>query len=275
MRGIFKSGIGILTAVVAVLLGIPAMAQSGGVSVKMKLTDSKTGEAVGFATVSLTEGKADKPYKYVLSTSEGDATFENVKNGTYTLKAELMGYKAFTQTVKVEGKDIALGTLKMAQDAKVLDAANVSAAGNPIIIKKDTVEYNASSFKTTDNDMLEELLKKLPGVEVSTDGSVTVNGESVSKVTIDGKTFFLDDPTLATKNIPAKIVEKVKVVDKKSDQAIFTGIDDGERETVIDISVYKGMMNGWVGDVMAGGGHDLQTDEAQSLLANGNNTKTR
>lgn len=167
-----------------------------------------------------------------------------------------MGYKPLEKEVKVEGR-LDLGVLKMREDAKLIDAASVSAVGNPIIMKKDTIEYNASSFKTSDNDMLEDLLKKLPGVEVSSDGTVTANGETIKKITIDGKTFFLDDPQLATKNIPAKIVEKVKVVDRKSEQARFTGIDDGQEETIIDLSNYKGMMDGWFGNVMAGGGHDL------------------
>ncbi|MDY0168452.1 MAG: hypothetical protein RBS80_18025, partial [Thermoguttaceae bacterium] len=139
-----------------------------------------------------------------------------------------------------------------------------------IIVKKDTVEYQASSFKTTDNDMLEDLLKKLPGVEVSSDGTVTANGKTISKITIDGKTFFLNDPQLATKNIPAKIVEKVKVLEKKSDEAEFTGINDGNEETVIDLSVMKGMMNGWFGDVAAGGGYDLRNavSDEESAIAN-------
>ena len=182
-------------------------------------------------------------------------------------------------------------------DKQVLDAASVSATGNPIVIKKDTIEYNATSFKTTDNDMLEDLLKKLPGVEVGSDGSVTANGQTISKITIDGKTFFLDDPQLASKNIPAKIVDKVKVVQKKSDQAQFTGIDDGQEETVIDLSIQKGMMNGVFGNVMAGAGHDWLenttngngdwryqgaafagrfTEKSQlSLIFNGNNTNNR
>ena len=95
-------------------------------------------------------------------------------------------------------------------------------------------------------------MKKLPGVEVGTDGSITANGETIKKITIDGKTFFLDDPQLASKNIPAKIVDKIKVVEKKSDQAMFTGIDDGEEETVIDLKLRPGMAKGWFGNVMAG-----------------------
>ena len=225
-------------------------------TVRMDLVDARTEEPVGFATASLTVKGDKSPVKYVLADSEGKASLQKVKKGTYVLRAELLGYVTHEQEIKVEG-NIDLGTIRMKEDVKILDAASVSAVGNPIIVKKDTIEYNASSFKTSDNDMLEDLLKKLPGVEVNSDGSITANGETIKKITIDGKTFFLDDPQLATKNIPAKIIEKVKVVEKKSDQAMFTGIDDGQEETIIDLSVMKGMMNGWFGNVMAGGGHDV------------------
>ena len=225
-------------------------------SVALKLTDEKTGDPIGFATVSLTVKGEENALKYALSDRDGEAVITKVKKGRYILKAELMGYKTYLQEVEVN-KKLDVGTIKMAEDAEVIDAASVSAVGNPIIVKKDTIEYNASSFKTSDNDMLEDLLKKLPGVEVSSDGTVTANGETVKKITIDGKTFFLDDPQLATKNLPANIVEKVKVVERKSEQARFTGIDDGQDETIIDLSIYKGMMNGWFGNIMAGGGHDV------------------
>lgn len=284
---------GFVIAMVLLLTAFPAYAQN--VSVKMMLSDEKSGEPLGFATVSLVENGADKVYKYILSTAEGKAEFTGVKRGSFKVRVELMGYKTYEIPVKVEGKSIDLGTLAISEDVQVLDAAKVSAVGNPILVKKDTIEYNASSFKTTDNDMLEDLLKKLPGVEVGTDGTITANGETITKITIDGKTFFLDDPQLATKNIPAKIVEKVKVVEKKSDQAQFTGIDDGDEETVIDLSLRPGMMKGWFGNVQAGGGHDLQqtwsdgdwryqgaamvgrfTDKSQlSIILNGNNTNNR
>lgn len=244
-----------MAALLMCLVYTPAYSQSTN-TIKLKLEDSKTGEPVGFATVSLTPEGEEKADKYVLSDSDGQATITKVKKGSYQLKAEIMGYKAHSQKISVE-KSLDLGIIRMQEDAEIIDAASVSAVGNPIIMKKDTIEYNASSFKTSDNDMLEDLLKKLPGVEVSSDGSVTANGETIKKITIDGKTFFLDDPQLATKNIPANIVEKVKVVEKKSEQARFTGIDDGQEETIIDLSVYKGMMNGWFGNVMAGGGHDI------------------
>lgn len=245
-----------------------AFAQGGG-TVTLSLTDSSTGDAVGFATVSITKPGTQKPYKYALSDDKGKTVFEKVAAGKYVLKAELLGYKPLTKDIEVKGK-LDLGALKMDPDKQVLDAASVSAAGNPIVIKKDTIEYNASSFKTTENDVLEDLLKKLPGVEVSEDGTVTANGQTISKITIDGKTFFLDDPQLASKNIPAKIVEKVKVVEKKSDQAEFTGIDDGNDETIIDLSIQKGMMNGLFGNVMAGVGHDVRKQVTGSELSSGN-----
>ena len=278
----------------AFLVGIVASAQNQ-VSVKLKLVDSKTSEPVSFATVSLTVKGEDTPAKYVLSDSEGKAELLKVRHNTYILRAELMGYKTHTQEVKVE-KSVDLGEVKMEEDVEVLDAARVTDVGNPIVIRKDTIEYTASSFKTSDSDMLEELLKKLPGVEVEADGTITANGETITKITIDGKTFFLDDPQLASKNIPAKLIEKVKVVEKKSDQALFTGIDDGEHETVIDLSMRPGMMKGWFGNIMGGGGHDVPgagsdmndwryqgaamvgrfTDKSQiSIILNGNNTNNR
>ena len=282
-------------AALMILFAVPALAQSTG-TVSVTLKDASNGDPVGYATVSLTKSGASKPTKYVLSDGNGKAKLESVPNGTYTLKAELLGYKEYTHEVTVKGSNVDLGEVKMKVDSKTLDAANVSAVGNPIVMKKDTIEYNASSFKTTDNDMLEDLLKKLPGVEVSEDGSITANGETISKITIDGKTFFLDDPQLASKNIPSKIIEKVKVVQKKSEQAEFTGIDDGEEETIIDLSIQKGMMNGTFGNFLVGGGHDLPETEWSdgdwryqgngfvgrftesnqlSLLFNGNNTNNR
>ena len=288
------SFIRLMLAFMAMLLSMTAFAQ-GSFTIKLRLVDSKSAEPVSFATVSISEKGQDKALKYALSDSHGAAEILKVKKGTYVLKAELMGYLTHSQEVSVT-KDVDLGEVKMAEDVKVLDAASVSAIGNPIVVKKDTIEYTASSFKTSDNDMLEELLKKLPGVEVESDGSITANGETIKKITIDGKTFFLDDPQLASKNIPAKLIEKVKVVEKKSDQAIFTGIDDGEEETIIDLSMKPGMMQGWFGNVMGGGGHDVPgagsdmndwryqgaamvgrfTDKSQiSVILNGNNTNNR
>ncbi len=278
----------------ASLLCMTSFAQST-FSIKMRLLDSNTSEPVPFATVSITVKGEDKALKYVLSDSQGAVQIVKVRKGTYLLKAELMGYVTHSQEFTLT-KDVDFGDVKLTEDINVLEGISVTASGNPVIVKKDTIEYAASLFKTSDNDMLEQLLKKLPGVEVEADGSITANGETIKKITIDGKTFFLDDPQLASKNIPAKLIEKVKVVEKKSDQAMFTGIDDGEEETIIDLSMKPGMMQGWFGNIMGGGGHDVPggnsdmndwryqgaamigrfTDDSQiSIILNGNNTNNR
>ena len=246
----------ILLVLVSLFAAVAMSAQNHNVTVKLE--DASTGDAVGFATVSLTPAKGNP--KYALTDNEGKGTIEKVKDGTYTFKAEIMGYKTYSKEVEIKGA-MDLGTIKLELDQQVLDAASVSATGNPIIIKKDTVEYNASSFKTTDTDMLINLLKKLPGIEVDDSGNITANGETITKITIDGKTFFLDDPQLASQNLPAKMIEKVKVVKKKSEQAEFTGIDDGNDETIIDLTVQKSMMNGVFGNITGGVGHDIPSKE--------------
>jgi hypothetical protein len=284
----------ILAALAALFVAGTLFAQNYKIS--LKLEDATNGEPVGFATVSATPEKGDP--KYALTNHDGSATVEKLRAGKYTLKAEIMGYVTFEKAIEIKA-DLDLGTVKLEQDTQVLDAASVSATGNPIIVKKDTIEYNASSYKISDDNVLEDLLKKLPGVEVDENGTITANGETITKITIGGKTFFLDDPQLASKNIPAKLVDKVKVVKKKSEQAEFTGIDDGEDETVIDLSVKPGMMNGVFGNAMAGGGYDIPssgeytpfkdhfrwqgafmggrfTEDSQiSVIANANNTNNR
>lgn len=243
-----------------------AQGKSSNVTVTAKLTDGGNGEPVSFATVSITTKGSTKPYKYVLSSEDGTVTFEGVRKGTYTFKAELLGYKEYSKEFTTEdGRTFDLGTIVLENDAEQLEAAKVSASGNPVVIKKDTIEYNASSFKTNENAVLEDLLKKLPGIEVNDDGTITSNGQSVSKITIDGKTFFLDDPQVASKNIPAKMVNKLKVIRKKSEQAEFTGIDDGQEETVIDLNVMPDMMKGLIGRATLSGGHDVPS---QSNVSN-------
>ena len=294
VRNLFSRFFKTIATVVALFFFLPLSAQAQ-FTVKLRLIDDKTSEPVPFATASLTAKGSTSASKYILTDDHGQAAITKVVKGTYILKAEIMGYKTYTHELVVD-KNVNVGDIKMVEDAVALDAAKVSAVGNPIVIKKDTIEYNASSFKTSDNDMLEQLLKKLPGVEVEADGSISANGQTIKKITIDGKTFFLDDPQLASKNIPAKIIDKVKVVEKKSDQAMFTGIDDGEEETIIDLKLRPGMAEGWFGNVMAGGGHDVPgagldmndwryqgaamvgrfTDKSQlSIILNGNNTNNR
>lgn len=268
-----------------------AFAQNG--SVKLVLLDSLTNAPIEFASVYVSKDGTVKGAKHSMTDTKGEAVISGVAPGRYIFKAELMGYKVKQLDITVGKTLLDLGVVKMEEDVSTLEQVVVSAVGNPIVVKKDTIEYNASSVKISDNDMLEDLIKKLPGFEVNSDGSITANGETIKKVMIDGKEFFLDDPQLASKNIPAKIVNKVKVVEKKSEQAEFTGIDDGEEETVLDLSIKPGMMQGWFGNISGGGGMDMQrenpdgrfqaagmagrfTAENQiSVILNGNNTNNR
>ncbi|HIZ88116.1 MAG TPA: outer membrane beta-barrel protein [Candidatus Coprenecus pullistercoris] len=262
-------------------------------SIIVRLVDSLASEPVPYATVYVSkDGTATGAY-YAMTDGNGKGVISPVPSGKYILVAELMGYKPVSRVVTVGRGTNDLGTLYMYENIEMLDAVVVTAVGNPIVVKKDTIEYSAAAYKTSDNDVLEDLLKKLQGVEVSSDGAISYQGETINKIMIDGKEFFLDDPSLASKNIPAQIIQKVKIVDKKSDQAEFTGIDDGNEEKVIDLSIKPGMLEAWFGNVTAGGGHDLQTEEHDaryqasgmigrftennqiSFILNGNNTNNR
>lgn len=250
----------LLFACLAFISGInSSFAQNG--TLKVNLVDGKTGDPVEYATVSLTKAGESAVYKYAQTGGDGKVYMTGIAAGKYTFKAILLGYETLEQEIELP-KDADLGTRKMKVQAEFLEGATVTDIGNPIVVKKDTIEHNVSLLKTSDNDVLEDLLKRLPGVEVDSDGKITANGKEINKIYVDGKQFFLDDPSIASKNLPAKIVEKVRVVEKKSEQAEFTGIDDGEEETVLDLGVKKGMMNGWFGNLLAGGGMDIHGKDA-------------
>ena len=228
-------------------------------TVKLTLLDTLTREPASYAAVMLMP-KGDTVAKYyALAGLDGKAVFEKVDYGLYTLKAELMGFETRTREVDVNKSNINLGEMALKEDFQMLQGATVTAVGNAITIKQDTIEYNASSFKVKDNAVLIDLLRKLPGIEIGSDGSITSGGETIKKITLNGKTFFLDDPSLATENIPVNVIEKVKVIDKKSEQAQFSGIEDDDTEKIIDVSTYKGMFDGWFGNLSGGLGRDLRS----------------
>ena len=232
-------------------------AQAQNYNLKIKLIDNSNGEPLGYATVAVTPDGKTAVLKYAQSAADGTAEIKGIPAGKYKVEAILMGYDNYEEVVTIN-KHTDLGTKEMKVQANFLEGATVTSVGNPITVKKDTITHNVSMLKSSDNDVLEDLLKRLPGVEVSSDGTITANGKTISKIQIDGKQFFLDDPSIASKNLPANIIERVSVVEKKSEQAEFTGIDDGEEETVLDLGVKKGMMKGWFGNVMGGAGYDLQ-----------------
>ena len=247
------------------------------VTVKLTLKDSKTSEPVSWASVYLIPQGDTTITHFALSDEKGDIELKDVPTGKYELNAEMIGYLPHKKVYTFKNWREDLGIIKLEENAEYLEAAQVTAAGNAIMVRQDTIIYNASSFRVGENDMLADLLKKMPGIEIGSDGSVTVNGEKVDKITVGGKTFFFDDPTAALSNLPARIVDKIKVVDKDKDAAEFTGIatkDDKER--VMDVELKDEYTKGWFGNAKLGGGTTLtpKTDDAliddRGLLYNGN-----
>ena len=208
----------VLTIALATLAGqlLYAQTQSGtrGQSIKVTVLDSLTKTPIEFATLSATAEGAEKPVKYGLTDANGVVSLTGLRPGKYTIKFEYMGYKTKNVPFEIVRGTNEINPLYVSEEVNMLNAVVVSDVGNQMQVRKDTIEYNASSFKVNDSDMLEELLKKLPGVEISSDGTITANGKTINKIMIDGKTFFLDDPQLATKNLPAKIINKVRGVNR-------------------------------------------------------------
>ena len=155
-------------------------------NLKVRLVDSKTREGVPFAVVSLSKQGSDKVEKYTQTDENGAASIKGIAGGKYTVKGILLGYEDYSEDITVN-KDIDLGNKQMKVQVNFIEGATVSDVGNPIVVKKDTIEHNVALMKTSDNDVLEDLLKRLPGIEVSADGSITANGKTISKVYVDGK----------------------------------------------------------------------------------------
>ena len=204
--------------------------------------------------------------KFSSSDVEGNFMIKNTPKGDYLLNFAFLGMEPIYMPVtsgNVEEQD--LGKIKMLPASTLLNEVQVTADIIPIEIKKDTISYNAEAFQTQPNAVVEDLLKKLPGIEVQTDGSIKAQGETVEKVLVDGKEFFGTDPKMATKNLPARAIKKVKVYDKKSDIAEFTGVDDGEREKTIDLQLKEEFKKGLFGKVEGGYGSDEKYKASASL----------
>ena len=218
--------------------------------------DANDDSPLSEATVRLLNRRDSSFVKGVAANIDGVFSIPNVGNGRYIVEATYIGYSKGYFDVRVNGANPARITLKLAESSILLEEATVIGVKTPIKVMEDTIEFNADSYTTQPNAVVEDLLKRLPGVEVDSDGGITANGKTVSKILIDGKEFFSDDPKVASKNLPADMIEKLQVVDRKSDLARLTGVEDGEDETVINLTVKKNMKNGWFGTVIGGYGTD-------------------
>ena len=214
------------------------------------------GEALEGASLRLLAPRDSALISGVVAKKEGVFTFTNINSGNYILESSFIGYDTQYKNVTVKNAALNVGTITLSEGALTLREAVVVGIKTPMKVMEDTVEFNADSYKTRPNAVVEDLLKRLPGVEVASDGKITANGKEVTKILVDGKEFFSDDPKVASKNLPVNIVDKLQVVDRKSDLARLTGVDDGEEGTVINLTVKKGMQNGWFGNAEAGYGTD-------------------
>lgn len=245
-----------LLMLLMILFSPMAFAQQSGVNVTGSVVEQGSDTPIEQATVRLLNVKDSAMVRGVVSARNGSFTLKNVKKGSYLLHITFIGYDPLYQPLQITGKKnpVNVGKLELSDGAIELGEAVVIGKAPEVTVRNDTVEYNADSYKVTEGSVLEDLLKKMPGVEVDSEGKITVNGKEVKKVMVDGKEFFSDDPKVASKNLPAKMIDKLQVPDKKSDMAQMTGFDDGEEETVINLTVKPGMKQGWFGNAYGGYG---------------------
>ena len=232
-----------------------AQAQKSDGSITGKLIDSTTKQGIADATITLLSAADSSLVTFTLSNKEGVFSFKGLSIKAYRV---IISHQSYIETKKPvtlteENKNIDLGTIQPVNDAKLLNEVVVTSEA-PIVVKGDTTQFNAGAFKTAPNATVEDLLKKLPGVQVDKDGNIKAQGENIQKVYVDGKEFFGTDPKLATKNLTADMVESIQVYDDMSDQAKFTKIDDGSRAKTINIKLKKDRNKGLFARALAGYG---------------------
>lgn len=233
--------------------------------VKASVVDSLSGEPVPFASVYVIPSKDTTITNFTLSDANGEAVLDEVPFGSYSFHVEMMGYKPFVKERYFREREEDMGTIRLQQDEHFLQAATITDVGNPMVIKQDTVEFNASSFRVGANDMLKDLIKRMPGMEITEDGKVKFNGQLIDKLTVGGRTFFFDDQSAALNNLPAAIVDKIRVIDRESESTRATGIDDGTREKVMDVALKKEYEQGWFGNLALKGGATVTGDDDRPL----------
>lgn len=223
------------------------------------VVDSKTSEPLVGAAVKVTSADGGTG-TFGICDSVGRFTFEVPRPGKYTLEVTYVGYKPLSKDVSLfPGRGAKVGILRMAEDPKQLAEVETVARDQRMKQVGDTIVYNAEAYKVADGATAEDLVGKMPGIEV-TDEGVKAQGETVQRLTVDGKAFFENDPKMALKTLPAEVVQSVSVFDKKSDQAEFTGFDDGQTVKAMDLSTKSYRRNGTFGRVYGGWGGDLDFD---------------
>ena len=266
------------------LVSIASFAQERLVS--GAIIDRDTKDPVEQVTVLLL--KTDSTYVTgAISNEKGLFHLNAPENGKYLLKITSVGYKPTVKRVVIEqDKNLALGNVVVGADAIMLKGAVVTAMAQKVTLKEDTFVYNSAAYRTPEGSVVEELVKRLPGAEVSDDGTIKINGKEVKKILVDGKEFMTGDTKTALKNLPTSIIDKIKAYDEKSDLSKVTGIDDGEEQTVLDFNVKKGMNKGLMSNIDLGIGNKnrysargmggyFNSNNRFMLFGNANNTSDR
>ncbi|MDD6891546.1 MAG: TonB-dependent receptor [Bacteroidales bacterium] len=249
------------------LCAVMAQGTGGKATVTGWVVDNEDNSPVIQATVQVLSVKDSSMVAGNVTDTKGHFSIA-AKPGRYLLKVSYIGYKPFFKAVSLTRNtpNVNAGKIALSSDAIMLKEAVIVAQAAEVTASEDTLVYNSSAYRVPEGSALEELVKKLPGAEVDESGKITINGKEIKKIMVDGKEFFADDPNIAMKNLPVNIIDKVRAYDKQSDMARMTGIDDGEEETVLDLTVKKGMNRGFFGNVDAAAG----TEDRYSgkLLAN-------
>ena len=243
------------------LISYFASAQTNG-TVTGKVISGKDKSAVDYASIAVKRLSDSTTVGTATTSASGTFTFSGLAPGKYKLYVVYIGYKSINKDFELTTAkpSINFGSLIMEDGGITLSGVEIKGEIPPVVVKKDTLEFNASTIKVKENAVVEDLLKKLPGVDVAKDGSITTQGEAIKRVRVDGKDFMGTDPLLATRNLPADMVDKIQIIDDMSDQAKFSGVDDGNREKIINITTKKDKKKGYFGNSTLGYGTDDRYD---------------
>ena len=235
--------------------GMKAQPEDRRLTISGQLLDADQKEPMAQATIQLFQTTDSTFVGGTISNNRGYFDIEAPSNGTYRLKITSVGYQPIEREVTLRrNQNQDLGNLLMSPESFMLQEAVVTGRAAQVVARKDTLIYNPEAYRTPEGSAIEELIKRMPGAEVDEDGNITVNGKQVKKILLDGKEFMLGDVETALKNLPVNIIQNVKFYDQQSDQARITGIEDGNKETVLDFTIKKGMNRGYMTNLDIAGG---------------------
>ena len=224
-------------------------------SISGQLLDADLKEPMVQATIQLFQASDSTFAGGTVSNEKGNFYVEAPRPGTFRLRISSVGYQTLEREVTLRRNErLEVGILLLESETTMLKETVITGRAAQVIVRKDTIMYNPEAFRTPEGSPIEELIKRIPGAEVDEDGNITINGKEVKKILLDGKEFMLGDVETALKNIPVSIIQNLKFYDQQSDQARITGIEDGEKETVLDFSIKKGMNRGYMTNLDLAGG---------------------